>query len=101
MAKEVVVPVVIEGKILLVRGHKVIVDFHLAELYGVETKALKHAVKRNRERFPSDFCFELSPDECKNLRYQFGRGVHLNAPTTNFHTMRKRGIHETEGHRSD
>lgn len=72
MAKNVIVPQVIEGKILLLRGHKVIVDFHLAELYGVETKTLKRAVKRNRERFPSDFCFELSPDEWKNLRYQCG-----------------------------
>lgn len=47
-------------------------DFHLADLYEVETKALKRAVKRNRERFPDDFCFTLSDEEWKNLRYHFG-----------------------------
>lgn len=47
-------------------------DFHLAGLYEVETKALKRAVKRNLERFPDDFCFALSDEEWNNLRYQFG-----------------------------
>ncbi len=66
------VPEVIEKRILLIRGQKVMLDFHLAELYQVETKALKRAVKRNRERFPEDFCFELSGEELENLRYHFG-----------------------------
>ena len=66
------VPEVIEKRILLIRGQKVIVDFNLSDLYGVETKALKRAVKRNRKRFPPDFCFELSPQEWKTLRYQIG-----------------------------
>ncbi|MBI4428343.1 MAG: ORF6N domain-containing protein [Ignavibacteriales bacterium] len=48
----------IERKTLLIRGHKVMLDFHLASLYDVKTRALKRAVKRNRERFPEDFCFE-------------------------------------------
>jgi len=47
-------------------------DFHLAELYGVETKTLKRAVKRNMERFPNDFCFVVHPEEIENLRYHFG-----------------------------
>jgi len=46
---------IIENKILLIRGEKVMLDFHLAELYDVETKALKRAVRRNRMRFPEDF----------------------------------------------
>jgi phage regulator Rha-like protein len=47
-------------------------DFHLAELYGVETKTLKRAVRRNLDRFPNDFCFTLSVEEIENLRYHFG-----------------------------
>ncbi len=47
-------------------------DFHLAELYGVETKALKRAVRRNSDRFPGDFCIELSGEEVENLKYHFG-----------------------------
>lgn len=47
-------------------------DMDLAELYGVETKALKRAVRRNLERFPDDFMFELTQEEYTNLRYHFG-----------------------------
>ena len=47
-------------------------DYDLAELYGVETGALNRAVKRNLERFPSDFMFQLTAEEAKNLRCQFG-----------------------------
>jgi hypothetical protein len=47
------------NKIVLLRGEKVILDVHLAELYGVETRALKQAVRRNRNRFPADFMYEL------------------------------------------
>ena len=49
----------IENRILLVRGQKVLLDTHLAELYGVETGQLKRQVRRNLERFPKDFMFEL------------------------------------------
>ena len=62
---------VIEGKILLIRGQKVMLDADLAELYGVPTKALKQAVGRNRKRFPDDFMFLLTIQEVKNLRSQF------------------------------
>ena len=50
----------IEKAIFVIRGHKVMLDADLAELYGVKTKALKQAVRRNIERFPKDFMFELS-----------------------------------------
>jgi hypothetical protein len=62
----------IEAHILLIRGHKVILDVDLAELYGVETKALTRAVRRNLERFPGDFMLQLSSDEFASLRRQFG-----------------------------
>jgi len=58
--------------ILFVRGEKVLLDTDLASLYMVETKALNRAVKRNLERFPSDFMFQLSAEEVDALRYQFG-----------------------------
>ncbi len=62
----------VEHAIVLVRGQKVMLDFDLAMLYGVETKALKRAVKRNIDRFPSDFLFVLTPQEVANLRRQIG-----------------------------
>jgi hypothetical protein len=56
-----------ESRILLLRSHRVMLDFHLAELYEVETRALKQAVRRNLDRFPDDFMFELVPDEADVL----------------------------------
>ena len=53
----------IERAILLIRGQKVMLDVDLAELYGVPTKALNQAVKRNKDRFPSDFMFHLTKQE--------------------------------------
>ena len=58
--------------ILVIRGEKAILDADLAGLYGVETGALVRAMKRNIERFPSDFMFQLSDEEWENLRCQFG-----------------------------
>lgn len=55
----------IERRILLLRGQKVMLDFQLAELYGVPTKVLNQAVKRNLERFPEDFMFQLSAEEMR------------------------------------
>lgn len=54
-------------KIIILRNEKVILDFHLAELYNVETRALKQAVRRNKARFPDDFMFELNPEEIENV----------------------------------
>ena len=61
----------IESKIYLVRGQKVMLDIDLAEMYGVFTKVLKQAVKRNIERFPEDFMFELNVNEFESLRSHF------------------------------
>jgi hypothetical protein len=60
----------IAASIYLIRGEKVMMDFDLAMLYDVETKKLKQAVKRNIERFPKDFMFELTKTEFDNLRSQ-------------------------------
>ena len=70
----------ITNKIYVIRGHKVMIDRDLAELYGVETKRLKEQVRRNISRFPEDFMFELSEDEEALLRSQIatleGKGKH-------------------------
>jgi hypothetical protein len=61
----------IEARILLLRGERIMLDAHLAKLYGVGTKVLIQAVKRNAERFPVDFMFQLTRHEFANLRSQF------------------------------
>lgn len=69
----------VDQAIRLIRGHRVMLDIDLAEQYGVDVKQLKRQVRRNRERFPDDFCFELSMEEQHTLRSQFGtlkRGQH-------------------------
>jgi hypothetical protein len=65
----------IERRIYLIRGHKVMIDSDLAELYGVTTKRLNEQVKRNRKRFPEDFMFQLTAEEVGQLnRSQFATG---------------------------
>lgn len=69
----------VEHRILLLRGHKVMLSTDLAELYGVEPRSLIQAVKRNAARFPGDFMFQLSGEETTSLRSQFvilKRGQH-------------------------
>jgi hypothetical protein len=61
----------IEQAILLIRGQKVMLDADLAAIYGVTTKRLNQQFKRNRERFPADFAFQLTSEEFNNLRLQF------------------------------
>jgi hypothetical protein len=61
----------ISGRIYFIRGQRVMLDRDLAELYGVETKRLKEQVRRNIERFPDDFMFELTKNEFEILRSQF------------------------------
>jgi hypothetical protein len=73
----------IEHNIYLIRGQKVMLDSDLAELYGIETKQLKRAVKRNIDRFPSDFMFVFADSEYNSLRRQIGtlnRGAHSKYP---------------------
>src|SRR5260221_2286481 len=71
----------ITERIIVIRGHKVILDSDLAALYGVPTKRLNEQVRRNPERFPHDFMFLLTADEWESLRSQIatlktGRGAH-------------------------
>jgi len=82
---DTIVPMeVVKSRIYLIRGHKVLLDSDLAELYGVGTKVLNQAVKRNLNRFPEDFMFQISAEEFDgwdSLRSQFvtlkgGRGSH-------------------------
>ncbi|MCG2725567.1 MAG: ORF6N domain-containing protein [Elusimicrobia bacterium] len=68
--KDIVPAEIIENKIFLIREHRVMIDFDLAQLYGVPTKVLNQAVKRNKKRFPPDFMFKLSNVEMKNWRSQ-------------------------------
>jgi len=61
----------ITGKIYMIMVWKDLLGRDLVERYGVETKVLKQAVRRNKQRFPKDFIFELNPDELRNWRSQF------------------------------
>ncbi len=69
---DIVAQEIIETKILLIRGKKVILDRDLAKLYGVTTGNLNKAVKRNMDRFPEDFMFKLNKEEAASSRFQFG-----------------------------
>jgi hypothetical protein len=78
-SSETAVTLLIESRIFLIRGHKVMLDADLASLYEVETRRLNEAVRRNRDRFPEDFMFQLSREEDESLRSQIatsneGRG---------------------------
>src|SRR5689334_11038061 len=85
----------IERRIYLIRGHKVMIDTDLAELYGVPTKRLNERVRRNSKRFPDDFMFQLTKAEAESLRSQFatskvGRGGrHI---TLCLHRARRRNV---------
>lgn len=69
---EIIPQEIVESKILFIRGKKVMLDKDLAALYGVETFNLNKAVKRNIDRFPEDFMFQLNNEEFKNLIFHFG-----------------------------
>ena len=75
--------ILIENKIYEVRGTKVMLDFDLAELYGIETRTLKQAVRRNIERFPEDFMFMLTKEEANNLIH-IGVSQNVIPPDYNF-----------------
>jgi len=83
----------IERRIYLIRGHKVLIDFDLADLYGVSTKQLNQQVSRNKKRFPEDFMFRLTKEEVDALRSQFvtsntGRGGRRYLP----HAFTEQGV---------
>src|ERR1700758_3538864 len=72
-AKDAIIPgPLITQKIYFVRSTRVMIDTDLAKLYGVATKDLNKAAKRNADRFPADFMFQLSQNELRNLRFQSG-----------------------------
>ena len=85
---ELILQEAVENKIFMLRGHKVMLSVHLAKLYNVRVKALIQAVKRNIERFPEDFMFQLTWEESGLLRSQIvtlndndiKRGTHLKYP---------------------
>lgn len=70
--KEFITVEVIENKILLIRGQRIMLDKDLAELYGVATRDLNKAVTRNIDRFPNDFMFQLNRKEFNDLKFHFG-----------------------------
>src|SRR5438132_12644504 len=72
MSKELVLNQQVAKVIRVIRGEKVLLDFDLAPLYGVTTGNLNKAMRRNRERFPSDFMFQLTAAEAEALIFQFG-----------------------------
>jgi len=72
MSDELVPVEVIENKIYIIRGYKVMLDMDLAALYGIDTSQLNRQVKRNNRRFPQDFMFQLNKEEWEILRCQFG-----------------------------
>ena len=81
--KDIIAVEEIVNKIIVLRGERVMLDRDIAEMYGVETKLLKRAVRRNIERFPHDFMFQLTAEEYRSLRRQFGtlkRGAHSKYP---------------------
>jgi len=85
--KDIIPAELIERKILVIRGERVMLDADLAVLYGVETKRLNEQIRRNIERFPDDFMFQLTDDEFNCLRSQFatsnnqsGRGGRRHLP---------------------
>ena len=88
--------ILIENKIYEVRGTKVMLDFDLAELYGIETRTLKQAVRRNIERFPEDFMFMLTKEEANNLIHigvsQNVISAEYNVGSTNIFAFTENGV---------
>lgn len=82
----------IEGKIFLIRGHKVMVDRDLSQLYGVPTKVLNQAVKRNRRRFPTDFMFPLTRKETRQLVTNCDRFRTLKHSSVSPHVFTEQGV---------
>jgi hypothetical protein len=83
----------IEPRILLIRGQRVILDADLAELYGATTKAFNQAVKRNRNRFPADFMFQITAEEVEGVRSRFATASDVRAAMrSQFVTASKRNI---------
>lgn len=83
---------IIENKIFLIRGQRVMIDRDLAELYGVETKKLNQAVKRNKKRFPVDFMFQVTDEEQNELVTNCDHLSKLKYSTTNAYAFTEHGV---------
>ena len=83
---------IIEQNIFLIRGYKVMLSAHLAELYGVEVKRLIESVKRNKERFPRDFMLQLTDKEVTNLKSQFATSSWGGARRANPYAFTEQGV---------
>lgn len=81
----------IEKKILVIRNQQVMIDRDIAELYGVETRSLNQAVKRNKERFPDEFMFQLTEDEFLNLKLRIVKSTHKRESLISQSVISKRG----------
>jgi hypothetical protein len=92
-AKISLIPEIIEPLVLYLRREKVLLDTDLAELYGVETKVLNQAIKRNSERFPSDFMFQLTEEEWESLKSQTVTSKKAIKPLRSQTVTLKRGHH--------
>ena len=82
----------ITRSILVIRGQRVLLDADLAALYHVQTKALNQALRRNRDRFPSDFVFQLTPEEVGRLRSQTVISNHRGGRRTLPHAFTEQGV---------
>ena len=92
MNNELITPVLIESKIFVIRGKQVMIDRDLADLYGVETKAINQAVKRNIERFPEDFRFQLTKEEMNELVTNCDRFEKLKHSTSLCYAFTEQGV---------
>jgi hypothetical protein len=92
MSKEIIPPERVVQSIRWIRGQKVLLDSDLAVLYGVTTGNLNKAVKRNADRFPSDFMFQLKPEELANLKFQFGTSSWGGRRRSRPHVFTEQGI---------
>ena len=92
MKNKEIAPILVESKIFLIRGKQVMVDRDLAELYGVETKRITEAVKRNIERFPEEFRFQLTENEMDELVANCDRFKSLKHSTVESYVFTEQGV---------
>ena len=92
MSNKEIAPILVESKIFLIRGKQVMVDRDLAELYGVETKRITEAVKRNIERFPEEFRFQLTENEMAELVANCDRFRSLKHSTVASYVFTEQGV---------
>lgn len=92
MRNNEIAPILVESKIFLIRGKQVMVDRDLAELYGVETKVINQAVKRNLERFPEEFRFQLTENEMDELVTNCDRFINMKHSTVASYVFTEQGV---------